>query len=594
MINGPPKNRGKRRRRRKHLIRGTSNTATSSNLDVDESPSEQLPTHSYLPKVNEEFLNEDAEIETAMLVKHMTKDNELELKKDREIEFFTNSLVHPPRELNEDDDNDNQAQRHKEESIYVLPTPSSIRTGYPYPDDGPQLASSYLNEDSENVVEPFASVIITFNEDELFLPELSMPKKLTDVENPINPNRNRIAEGHYVHQKPNILQINRSQLINRMIESNCKVYFNEANQEIHRIFEFISNHRLIKLECAQKFQPIYYTPTSVNCILHGEYILQDKLLKIHINNLTFDKHPTFNAEQKLARELETLYEEYMSRKLSEVVVNIEKKINVLRQLLNTTSKFNSQRSKELFTESGGRGLVYRNELRDLRSRLHREQKIDRDIIKNVLHKWSALKKERDRQSAKTSVKLTIRNHEVDIEQDKLDWHYHFNLEFNEIFNESMNFYRAERRRQKELIKKMSKTDQTDFESLPKLQRPDVDQIRQQLYDIYSNSMRPPGEEIIDFELHKDNVVYPNTIKDLPKYVIRLLLDGKELDKAETTRLNAAGQVYINANFTIKFITKIPDKIKLQVISGIFCKNRNKIINHTFFNFVFIRFMKRIH
>lgn len=581
MLSAPSKNRRRRRRRRKQSISNAgaaAAAASSSNHEADESPpnERQQMHHTLQPKVTSEFLNEEAAIETAMLVKHFNKDTELERQRERAIEFFTSNI-----EWNEceapavDTDADDEIQANKDEATDVVAIPSSVRTTA-YPDDGPQLASSYLHEGVENVIEPFGRQTITFDAHELFVPPLTMPKQWNAADDDVERagahvrHRNLVDEGHFVLANPSISSKNRAQFINRLLVSDEHQWLDEAKHDLAGLQNFIENSKLFKSECVREFQALFFEPTTA-LTATDSYALQNKILKLKINDILFDRHPLFNSEQKIARELVKLYEDYRARKSANLTGSIQTKLDVMRQHIKSASLPKSSRTNtrsKTIADDIERFRIYRDELRDLRNRVHREMKIDRDIVAAILGKWAELKKERESHTATTAVRLIIHAQETDAERDAIEWSARFNLEFNEIFNEAMDFYREERRRQKQRMRDGALDDieaAATFESIAKIHRPDAEQIRQQLYDIFANTVRPPGEQLIDIDLIYDELRDASaTTKDRPKYIVRLLFDEKELDAVASSNLNKAGQVYVNASFCVKFITKIPEKLEIQV------------------------------
>lgn len=583
MLSAPSKSRRRRRRRRKQSISavGTAAVASSSNHEADKSPpGEMQQMHRTLqPKVTNEFLNEEAAIETAMLVKHFNKDTVLERQRERAIEFFTGNIEWNETEsLAGETDVDEEIQANKEEATDVVPMPSSVRTTA-YPDDGPQLASSYLNEGVDNVIEPFGRQTMAYDANELFVPPLTMPKQWTnavagDVESGVA-HRDFVDEGLFVMPNPSISSSNRAQLIHRLLASDTYQWLDDMKHDLAGLVNFSESSKLFKSECAREFQAIYYEPTTVHTTT-DTYALHNKVLKLQIKEIAFDRHPLFSSEQKIARELLKLYEEYRARKATDLTRTIQTKLDVMRQHMRSASLPKSSRSStrsRTVADDIERFRMYRDELRDLRNRVYREMKIDRDIVTAILGKWAELKKERESHDPTTTVRLIIRAEETDAERDAVEWGVRFNLEFNEIFSEAMDFYREERRRQKQRIREGAEDDieaAASFESIAKIHRPDAESIRQQLFDIFANSMRPPGEQLIDFDLDQgEQREVSASAKDRPKYVVRLLFDEKELDCAISSNLNKNGLVHVNAAFCVKFVTKIPEKLKMQVEAGPF-------------------------
>lgn len=570
MLSAPHKIRRKRRRRKKPTVPSQSGSI-SPTVVPDELPSEpEIPDQPLYPKLSEEFLREEVEIETAMLLKRFGKESDLSKRKELEIAFFIGSIG-PDETVNEHNDAEIEALR--EESMDILPTPSSIRTTYPYPEEGPKLASSYLHDDDATIIEPIQKQKVHFDEDLLFIPDLTLAKVAKDVESSVNGGwvRNIADEGIFVNEKPILSSRNLNQLINRFIEDNSLHWLTSDNTDIANMIQFVTGNRLFTSNCGKKIRPILFPITSV--ATSSAYVLQDKILKIQIQDIQFEEHPSYNAEQTIVRKIEKLYEEYASRRQSDIVGEIQAKLDVMRKLVTSTAQNHSDslRPRRATTTASGdesaSNRSHRSELRDLRNRLHREEKADRDIAQNLMKEWLALKEIREKQgNNRTALKLVIKTSNVNASDDERVWEYRFNFEFNEIFEEAMEFYREERRKQKEQARKQK--DSPNFEPLQKVRRPDLDEIRRQLFDIYSNSVRPPGEQIVDFELDwRNGTVDTQKMKsatDLTKYVIRLLLDDKEVSSVKTTKMDRNGRVHLNELFSIKMVTKLPENMKIWV------------------------------
>lgn len=557
MLSSAPKSRRRRRRRHKRSL-ATQNTVDSNNVDVDddESVDDKLEytdkERTFSPRVNSKFINDDVEIETAMLLKHLTKDSEFTLKKERAIEFFTSNLSL----------NDMKVERvsgpNNDDQIEIMPSPET---------DGPQLALSYLNDELETVVVPFDQNTITpYDEEQLYFPDLVLPKQLpSDLESAageVTFVRNVIEEGYFMKPKPNIFDMNRALFINRLIEEGALHWLDFHQKEIKYLCDIILSRKLIKNFCAEKFHPIDYPPTSV-CLELDAFSVQDRILRVHIKHIYFDVHPTFNNEQRLARELESLYDEYIAIKQNNILSKIETKLKILRQLLETVSKNKNQKQTTVDSLQ-----IHRDELKELRMTWHTESARYRKLMKTMLEKWAELKKLRESVTEpSTFLKLIIKAQEPDVEQDEYEWSQRFELEHREMLEEATELYRKYKAQRKKNGKKSARSEidiQNDGDqdsASVEVVKPNSSMIEQQLLDIFRDSMRPPGEKIVDFELENINTT---TIKSPPKYIVKLILDDGQLDFPESTKLNNVGHAIFNAVYSIKFTTRISHQLKFQV------------------------------
>lgn len=567
MLSTVPKSRRRRRRRHKRSV-PASNTTDSNNLEVEdnESVKDKIDYNdknkTFSPRVNSKFINEDVEIETAMLLKHLTKDTEFGLKKERAIDFFTSNLS--IEELKKIE----STQSKTDEQIGIMPLPEPAAESYQA--DGPQLASFYLSDELnfENVVVPFdRKTFISFDGHQIFSPALTLPKQLP---NDLESSRNEVAfvrnagdEGHFVKTKPKISHINHALFINRIIEEGALNWFDFNRKEIKNLCDLAASKRLIKTFCAEHFHPIDYPPTSV-CVELDAFSFQDRILKVHIMYISFDTHPTFNDEQKLARELESLYEEYVAQKQSNILMKIETKLKILRHLLETVSR-SSKTKVQNKHQTADNLQVHRNELKELRATWHRESSKNRELMKEILEKWTELKKLREGVSEPTtSLKLLIKVQESDIDNDEREWSQRFEMEHREMFEEAMHLYQKQKTTHKKDAKNGKKNQGEEANpNVEAILKPISSKIEQELSEIFEKSMRLPGEKIIDFELERNNTAI---VKNPPKYIVRMLLDDAraQLEFPESTKLNNIGQAHCNAIYSIKFTMKIPHQIKFQV------------------------------
>lgn len=597
----PTKNRRRRRRRQHKRSVAVNQTVDSKRSELgdgdDDSMDDKINEHddngrhqsTCSPKVNSQLINEDVEIETAMLLKHLTKDTEFTLKKQRAIEFFTSSVpsnsmasaLHAPKLRRE-----SAAIKNADEQIEIMPSPDDQTMTENFPADGPQLASFYLNNDLnfDTVVVPFQKQMYESSNDQMFYtPAAVLPKQLPqDVESAAAGAataiiaaagqsvvlRNVADEGFFIRPKPKISRTNLALFLNRSIEEGDFRWYDFQTHEIKDLLDITVSKRLIKTFCAETFHPIDYPPTSVFLEL-DTFSFQDRVLKIHIKHIYFDIHPSFNDEQRLAREIESLYDEYAAQKRNDIFGKIEIKMKIVRQLLDTVSKSTAGQSgsgKSQKKPSNSATITslqgHRDELKELRTTWHRESARHRELMKTILEKWSTLKKLREGiAQPDTSLKLVIKAHDTDPAQDEHAWARRFTQEHREMVDEAMELYRKQKATRKKLAKIGIQTEDEENLLNAEVVKPNASDIEQELLDVYAASVRPPGEQIIEFELEKAHTA---PIKSPPKYVIRLLFEDGQLEFPESTKLNGIGLAQINAIFSVKFTTKIPHKLKFQV------------------------------
>lgn len=555
------KNRRRKRRRRKQNAQTVESATPSNNLEADDwsvaKEEEQSDKYiTYSPKVNKLFINEDVEIETAMMLKRLTKDSAYGLKRERDIEFFTSGLSpHILSELTKAKNSNSEIEEYAKETETIQKSAANSSRDT-YPNDGPMLASSYFKNELENIVVPFdMRTMEAYDVNQLYLPALTLPKQLpNDIESgpDSQKQRNLLAEGHYMKPKPNILGINRAQFVNRLLEEGAFHWLDIQRMDVKNMFDIVANKRLFKTFCAEQFHPMNYPVTHV-FTEYETFSFQDRIFRIFIKDILFGVHPSFNSEQKLARELEAIYDEYVLRRENDIVTKIEIKLNILRQLLATMSKSQAHKTAPPFFDNV---RVYREELKELRKIWHDESAKQRELVKTILEKWAELKKLKENQTnVLTSLKLMIKTFETNAEKDLEEWTKRFELEHSEMMNEAMAVYREHKQQRKKDARK-KKLD----EDKPK--KPNSIEIENKLLEIFSKSMRPPGEQIIDIQLDQRTDVI--AAKNLPKYIIRLCMDSDYLEFHESTKLNSLGQAHFNTTFSIKFTRKIPQQLKFQI------------------------------
>lgn len=577
------KNRRRRRRRPKRSVPAIQ-AVDSKQYELgdgdDESMDDKHDTDrqhaTFSPKVKSQFINEDVEIETAMLLKHLTKDTEFTLKKQRAIEFFTSNVPMDTATATSKRGKNSTAMENADEQIEIMQSPDDRTITEQFPADGPQLASFYLNEDLnfDTVVVPFQKQTYeSLNQQMFYAPAVVLPKQFPqDIESANTTAgqsivlRNVADEGYFIRPKPNISRVNLALFINRLIEEGDFRWYDFQTHEIKDLFDITISKRLMKTFCAEEFHPIDYPPTSVFLEL-DTFSFQDRVLKIHIKYIYFDIHPSFNDEQRLARELESLYDEYAAQKQNDILGKIETKLKILRQLLETvSSKGGSTKDRNKKRPQNAAAMdtlqVHRDELKELRATWHRESARHRELMKTILEKWSTLKKLRDGiAQPDTSLKLVIKAFDTDRAKDEYEWAERFELEHREMLDEAMELYRKQKAARRKLAKSGIQTEDEENFLNAEIPKPNPDEIEQELLDIYAASVRPPGEQIIDFELEKTHAA---PLKSPPKYVVRLLFEDGQLEFPESTNLNGIGQAQINAVYSIKFTSKIPQKLKFQV------------------------------
>lgn len=229
---------------------------------------------------------------------------------------------------------------------------------------------------------------------------------------------------------------------------------------------------------------------------------------------------------------------------------------------------------------------YKSEIRDLRNKLHREENTNQNLLKNILKQWKYLKEIREYQNFQsTNLKLKIISKDHDLDEDRRIWDERFDLECNEIIDDAYSFYYEEKQRIKQ---NRSKQPSDDIEMHPRIKKPNVDEIKDQLNDIFLNSLRNPGDPQIIVELSKIDISgqFINDNREIKRkkqiletrYFIKIIFDEFTVTSRKGSFLNLNFQVNLDALFTIKLTRKIPEKIKIQIFEENKLKIDRKIVS----------------
>lgn len=557
MLNPVMKNRRRKRRKRKQPISSAAATTvarpddrhSAQSGDSREFDEQQSRTSS--PRVSSKFINEDVEVETSIMLKHLNRDSEILRKKEYDLKFFVLSLsVAELLDLS-------RSQTAIDYRMYKVDVvdQSGEPSAHDYAMDGPQLSSFYVNDDFTDIVKPFQQQQLDDSGPlQFYVPKLALPTRIpVDVEAPNDQTPALPEYGHYAQPRPNVLRTNYAQLMNRLIEEGAFQWLDIHGRQMRHVFDVNASRRLIQTTCAERFHPIECRLMDV-AYESDAILIQDRILCICLQDITFDGHPAFDDEQRVARELELLYDEYVRHDDAAMLHTIETKLSALRQLLDTIAG----QARVGRTTANDNVRAYRDELRELRGLWHRESAKQRELLQKVLEHWTKLKKVRERATVpSTGVKLVIKAHEPNADRDTYEWSHRFSVELNETLSDEMIAYREQKQRK-----------QKAEHGASKVPKPNANAVADKLSEVFAKSMRPPGEPVVDIKLERTEHA-PN--KNLPKYVVRIQLDNGHLQFPDSHKLNSFGQALINARYSIKFTTRIPQRLRFLVGPPSDCK-----------------------
>lgn len=525
----------KKRRRKKKKTENFLNVRKKSNNTQVLS---KLPKTK--PKLNIKYKTEENEVQSALLSRNKN-DFDLDANKliDRQISFFVNNIgSNQFDEVVPDNGSENE---------------QSLRTN----DNVLQLASSFVQVDDESPVEKCKKEKMFFDDDDLlYYPSNRRANEINKV----------TLRDDGLFEPVKLSSSNGMKLqVNRLIEENSNDWITETNQ-LAGLQNFIQSTQLFRSETSKEFPTILYTsrPHSSEGKQQHSYINREKILKLHIHNVTFHSHPCLSKEQTLARNIENRYTQYERRRAMALSERLQMKLTALRRLQTLTINENSNVDNK---------ITYRNDIRDLRNHLHREQRIDREILTSILEQWKSLKKLRkDQGFVSTSIKLSIRIEAKDETVDREAYNRDFELELNEIFEESMEIYIKERKH-----RKSGTNGSEDFELIKKIVKPDIENIREKLLIEYSHCKRPPGEAIINVELLKidDPIDSKRTRNNFlnSKFLLQIAFDKTKLNSVRNVQSFAGDRIILDAMYSVKFRSTVPSNIQLTVsITLSFMKN----------------------
>lgn len=263
-----------------------------------------ISQESPVPKINLDFLREEAEIQNS-IGKTSSQSDQSYKKFQNEISFFTDGVF----ETNSEDENSENLEE----------TESNQRNSPTH------LASSYLHADDFSAVEKFVKSKISYNDDELlFFPQTNEANFISEID---RNSRSLSEEGLFVPEKPKVSNKNKSLLQNRFIEENSTDWFNSLG-ELEQFQSYFYNNMICRTERFQKIVPIFIPPTGMS----SNYLFEDKIMQIQVKDIIFEHHSLFNEENVIAKKLEIFYENYLERCKLNVVEKISEKICVLRQV----------------------------------------------------------------------------------------------------------------------------------------------------------------------------------------------------------------------------------------------------------------------
>lgn len=510
-------------------------------------------------KISEKYLKEDIQIENILKSKNLNdNDDEYARNKQDEIDFFCDPFSSIPLHVeklrkNEKIEDENESEKEDAEISHKSDEQHSNNSS-----PNTHMASTYIGQDCETVVEKFELTRISFDEFEvLFYPKAKPVSliKINDEERNLScPEED--DDGFFSYDPP---KINRNSnmllLLDRLNESNATEFITGKGEL--KNFEKITGDDVYRLRCDRIFTPIYVPPTQMTFEPIDKIITEKKFLKIFITNLMFEQHKKFTNEHYAEKIVEKIFSEYERRQKFDVVGTLHTKLKKLREA-----------KEESLSRSKVDDVSITQQIKNVRNKLHAEELYDQKILKSLLENWKHLKDIRAQQKySLTNTTIKIHKKDVDIEVLQTERQQQYDTELNEIVNEEFEKYYAAKQRYKDQIKSISQPDKIldSQEILQKPKKPDIDKIVSQLNEIYDEiSTNNPKLEII--LIHNDQDKSREKIKKLSKvsYNIELEVDGEVVGSTKKFKLNESFSIPIQSAFVLKLTKHIPEKLKLIV------------------------------
>uniref|UniRef100_A0A1A8RTZ4 Coiled-coil and C2 domain containing 2A n=1 Tax=Nothobranchius rachovii TaxID=451742 RepID=A0A1A8RTZ4_9TELE len=455
-------------------------------------------------------------------------------------------------------------------------------------------------------------------ESELFTPSFrTVPTSVKLPEN-MKP-RFLEEEGLYVGKRPPISLTNENILENRLLKMDeGKKWFGDDGRIItlpDPIKESSTRPPLVDMEedLHPALQTVYRRP--LKSMYGSSDPTGDYQIDVNVSGLIFSHHPLFSREHVLAARLAHLFDQYLTRRQSNLSGHLTDKLNGLRNALRNVVKVHGD--QDLPQALQRRIFEYSLEVRNTRHLRDMEQEKDRTLLKNIIKVWKEIKALREFQTfTNTPYKLYLRRENVDLaadehmyEEEILTEALEIEAEHEEDYQKKLVEYKKQqeewklwRKKQKAKKKKKNKkkrgqtqddTEEEDqdqegsesegpFEEGPPKpeppERPDFDSIEQWVREKASRIRRKPGEVILTPELSASGNITPSELcpraevarrEDVSKrsLFIKVLYNDKEVSRTGSCSLRSDFRVQFTQLFHLK-ILNCPQSINLQVFEQI--------------------------
>uniref|UniRef100_A0A1B0CS86 C2 domain-containing protein n=1 Tax=Lutzomyia longipalpis TaxID=7200 RepID=A0A1B0CS86_LUTLO len=512
------------------------------------------PTNIPIPasrRISAVYLREETEIQKILHSQPPPGEGEM-TQTEREIAFFTTAISA------EDEEPEYTDVQQQSDGNLTEVSERSLHSGSPGPgrdiqESPTHLASSYVQMDDhmplfERVKIPFVydrELLTTFDESW----RLSRP----NVESTV---RNVEEEGLY---RPDILMSQRKmQWFDQMAEERA-----QNADEPNDVRPFLE---IPELPNPENIPTVFLCLKEEN-LSYSPYMLDHKILTIHISKIHFAHHPLFSEEHVLAQRVEDLFHAYRELQKSDLAGKYRQSLITLRRLTKELQKDSKS------DQNASKLAKHREELQKTRNKLHEEEQKVRENLKDLLSEYRKLKNLREKQKFNlTTTKLAITAIETSKEGDEAAFERDFNEELEELIEEAFQEYLDEKKKYKELVKSIKEDDKVP----DPIEKPNSDEIKKNLQEIYSKTRRGVGEPIVTVALSKiersdakNNPKEVNRIRKLEntKFLIKISLNDDVVDIVRDLHSDDRFEIAVNTSISVRLIRKLPEKIKLQIFEA---------------------------
>lgn len=520
--------------------------------------------------ISEKYFNENVEVENTLKLRHELAEDDYAKQKQMEIDFFCNPFSTIKYEIKghdgiavEEEDNDTV---EREDEVSQKSEAHSERSN----DSPTHLASTYIGLENEPVVKKFDLERIEYNDFEL----LFRPSSRVILESPNDGEKSLVLqkdEGMFTAEGPRIYnESNKRLLIDRLLTSGNTEFFDQSGGL--KNFEKLHDDDVYRLVSDKTFTPIYVPAMPMSFDFSSKLLNEKMFLKIYVSQISFDQHRLFSNEHHIAKLVEKLYAEYDRRKSNDVVGTIKSKLTSLRELKaqNFPSSPDDQKSARTIRNEE---ITLNLQIKNVRQKLHVEEKYDRMVLKSLLESWKNYKTVCSQQTYSfTNIVMKIQKFDV-VSSKRAEWQKKYDIELNEMIAEEFDEYHVLKQKYKEFVRSAKDPDSIADEKdlVKKPRKPDIDKIVAELNEIYDEI--PFDEPEVNVVLSKHNEESDKVLLKVKEktrkfkkysYRVELEIDDEIVGSTKHCKLDEDFTISVQSAFILKLTKQLPEKIKLLV------------------------------